>query len=146
MLSLPPIHVLMLIAAIKAAYLVDLGPKLLDRPAVLVGLLPLGIGVWLLVSARRAFARAKTTVMTFDPPNRLVTTGPFAFSRNPMYLGFFLVLVGAAVLAGYAVGFIAPLIFFVLAQAWYIPFEERAASAAFGGDYDSYRAVTRRWL
>lgn len=146
MLSLPPVHVLLLIAGIKAAFLAELGPQLLDRPAVLVGLLPFGVGFWLLVSARRAFVRAKTTVMTFDRPNRLVTGGPFAFSRNPMYLGFLLVLIGAAILAGYAVGFIAPLIFFVLAQAWYIPFEERAASAAFGGDYDAYRAATRRWL
>ena len=146
MLSLPPIHVLLLIAGVKAAFLTELGPKLLDRPAVLVGLVPLAVGIWLLVSARHAFARARTTVMTFDPPTRLVTSGPFSFTRNPMYLGFLLVLLGAALLAGYAVGFLAPLIFFVLAQAWYIPFEERAAAAAFGGDYDRYRAATRRWL
>lgn len=146
MLSLPPVHVIVLIVAIKAVFLSDLGPQIMDRPAVLTGLVPFALGLYLLIAARRAFRRARTTVMTFDNPDRLVTAGPFAFSRNPMYLGFVLVLLGIALLAGYAVGFLAPLIFFLLASFWYIPFEERAAARAFGADYASYRARTRRWI
>lgn len=146
MLALPPIHVIVLIIAIKAVFLADLGPQLLDRPAVLIGLIPLIAGLYLLVSARLAFRRAKANVMTFGTPDRLVTDGPFAFSRNPMYLGFLLLLSGMALLAGYAAGFIAPLVFFLFASFWYIPFEERAAARAFGHEYARYRAQTRRWV
>ncbi|PHR20101.1 MAG: S-isoprenylcysteine methyltransferase [Hoeflea sp.] len=146
MLSLPPVHVLLLVILIKAIFLAGFGPQVLDRPEVLWGLVPLIAGLWLLVSARLAFLRSKTTIMTFDRPEKLVTSGPFAFTRNPMYLGFLLLLIGAAVLAGYAAGIVAPLMFFVLARFWYIPFEERAAEEAFGSEYAAYRARTRRWI
>ena len=57
-------------------------------------------GVALAIAAERAFKRAGTAVLPFTEPSAVVTTGPFAFSRNPMYLGMMLCLVGWAILLG----------------------------------------------
>ena len=84
--------------------------------------------------------------MTFDTPRNLVTTGLFAWSRNPMYLGFTLVLLAAALAVNMWLALLGPLAFFLAAQFWYVPFEERAARETFGVAYEIYAARTRRWV
>ena len=83
---------------------------------------------------------------TFATPDRLVTTGPFRLSRNPMYLGFVLILLAAAFASNAAWALLAPLVFIAVANTWYIPFEERRLHKAFGPDYEAYRSATRRWI
>lgn len=99
-----------------------------------------------LAGARVQFARRDCEIMTFATPRNLVTTGLFAVSRNPMYLGFSLLLLAAALAANSLPALLAPLAFFLAAHLWYIPTEERAARAAFGPAYDAYAARTRRWI
>jgi protein-S-isoprenylcysteine O-methyltransferase Ste14 len=65
-----------------------------------LGLLLILGGVALAVASERAFQRAGTAVLPFTEPSALVTTGPFVFTRNPMYLGLVLCLLGWAVLLG----------------------------------------------
>lgn len=103
-------------------------------------------GLVLLGGARVQFARRDCEIMTFASPRNLVTTGLFAVSRNPMYLGFSLLLLAAALASNSLPAFLAPLAFFLAAHLWYIPTEERAARAAFGPAYDAYAARTRRWV
>ena len=105
-----------------------------------------GLGVLLLIGARIQFARSGSEIMTFATPRSLVTTGLFRYSRNPMYLGFTLLLVGAALAVNTWCALLAPIVFFAAAQYWYIPAEESAARAAFGPDYEAYLARTRRWF
>jgi len=76
----------------------------------------------------------------------LVSDGLFRWSRNPMYLGFVLLLLGIAILLGTATPFAGPLIFAIVADRWYIGFEERAMRQKFGADYEAYRRRTRRWI
>ena len=101
-------------------------------------LLIAGVG-WLLL-------RHGTEVHTFGTPRKLVTSGPFRFSRNPIYLGFLLGLLGAWIYLGSVSPVVGPLVFFWVANAWYIPFEEQKLQQAFGGAYDRYRKSVRRWL
>ena len=62
----------------------------------------------LAVAGERAFKRAGTAVLlAFSEPSAVVTGGPFAFTRNPMYLGLVLCLLGWAVLLGSLVPFIS---------------------------------------
>lgn len=103
-------------------------------------------GLALLIAGRRAFSIADTNINTFDKPTRLVTNGVFAVSRNPMYLGFLLTLLGVSVLTFEPLTLIAPAIFWAASSAWYIPFEERAAATAFGDAYQDYCRRTRRWI
>lgn len=109
-------------------------------PALLVlGLLfPLSGGVM--------FLRRRINIKTFDPPGGLVTSGMFRFSRNPMYLGFTLSLCGAALWVGKLTSLLFVLVFWIAANWWYIPFEERLMRQRFGDDYEWYTRRVRRWL
>jgi protein-S-isoprenylcysteine O-methyltransferase Ste14 len=88
----------------------------------------------------------KGTPAPFDPPRRLVVTGPYRYLRNPMYLGAVLALAGAALfyssvaLLAYAVLFLSAAHFFVLG------YEEPTLTRLFGEDYHAYRTRVRRWL
>jgi protein-S-isoprenylcysteine O-methyltransferase Ste14 len=103
-------------------------------------------GMGLLASARLQFARARTNIYTFDEPGQLVTSGVFRWSRHPMYLGFTLVLLGWALLLGSAPALGLAGVFAVIADRWYIAFEERWMRSKFGPAYEAYAARTRRWF
>lgn len=120
--------------------------SLLSWPLNLAGLLPVGAGFVLASSHARLFRRIGTNIDTFGEPGKLVTTGCFARSRNPMYLGMVIFLGGVALLLGSLSPWIGPVVFGVLVQWVYIPWEERMLAAKFGADYDLYRRRTRRWI
>ena len=95
-----------------------------------------------------AFLRAKTTLHPEDPSKttKLVVTGTYAISRNPMYLSLLLLLIAwTAYLANIAAA--APLPFFVAyLNRFQIKPEERALASRFGSEYETYRRRVRRWL
>jgi protein-S-isoprenylcysteine O-methyltransferase Ste14 len=142
----PPTLFLLLLSAMAA---LSWGLPL-ARPAPLLlrvlGLLPLGVGLGLTVAGSRLFERVGTNICTWDDPARFVRTGPFAYTRNPMYLGFLVALVGLAMLLGTASAFVGPGAFWAAAEWVYIPYEERRMAARFGAEYDAYRRRVRRWL
>lgn len=111
-----------------------------------LGLVVAGLGVVLTAWALRLFARRGTTHNPYGTPSVLVATGPFRVSRNPMYLGLTLVLLGIAVMAGAPLLFLAPLAFFLTMHAVFVPREERALERALGPEYLAYRRRVRRWL
>jgi protein-S-isoprenylcysteine O-methyltransferase Ste14 len=79
-------------------------------------------------------------------PRRLVTTGPFRFSRNPLYLAQLLTLLGIA-LAMNSTWFVAATILqLVLLDRLIVVREERVIRSTFGAEYDAYTARVRRWL
>ena len=86
------------------------------------------------------------TPAPFDPPRRLVVSGPYRWMRNPMYLGAVVALMGAGLfyesvaLAGYGV------LFFALAHVFVRAYEEPTLGRTFGAAYDAYRHRTGRWL
>ena len=84
--------------------------------------------------------------MPFKEADKLVTQGPFRYSRNPMYLGLGLVLTGTWLLLGALSCVLGVLIFLVVADCWYIRSEERMLQRKFGPAFDAYRARTRRWI
>ncbi|MCC5825632.1 isoprenylcysteine carboxylmethyltransferase family protein [Alkalimonas sp.] len=94
------------------------------------------------------FRRANTTV---DPryPERsrqLVTDGLFQFSRNPMYLGFVLLLIALCFWLHSLSGFLGLPLFVLWLHYWQIVPEERALSERFGDAWQHYCQQTRRWL
>jgi len=120
--------------------------NLFDTPARLGGFAVIAAGLGIQAVAAGQFVRARTNLHAFGDPDRLVTDGLFALSRNPMYLGFVLTLAGAALLLNTVSALAGPVVFFLVANAWYIPREERLAEAIFGDAYRAYRARVRRWL
>lgn len=113
------------------------------RPAGFAAILA---GLILLAVARLQFARAKTNILTFDEPGQLVTGGAFRVSRHPMYLGFALVLVGLALTLRSLPALCIAAGFVLIADRWYIAFEERWLRVKFGEAYEAYARRTRRWL
>jgi protein-S-isoprenylcysteine O-methyltransferase Ste14 len=94
------------------------------------------------------FKRARTTINPFKPENStaLVTSGIFRFTRNPMYVGLTLVLLGWAAFLCSAWALLGPIIFVLYISRFQIAPEERVLSAKFGGMYTEYKAQVRRWL
>jgi protein-S-isoprenylcysteine O-methyltransferase Ste14 len=119
---------------------------MLPFPYNLVGIPVLVGGGAILVMASGRFRRLQTNINTFRDPDILVTDGLFAVSRNPMYLGFVLTLLGVAMLSSAASSLGVVAIFFLVTHFWYIPFEERAAEARFGEAYLAYKRKVRRWI
>jgi protein-S-isoprenylcysteine O-methyltransferase Ste14 len=106
------------------------------------------IGVALGAAGLIEFRRAQTTVNPMDPSSTstLVTSGVYRFTRNPMYLGFALVLLAWSVfLSNAAMLLVVAGFIFYLTHFQIVP-EERALERAFGADFRAYRAVVRPWF
>jgi protein-S-isoprenylcysteine O-methyltransferase Ste14 len=143
---LPPVLVVILLVLMAAANRWWPAPAWLPSAARAWSLVPIAAGVALLVIARVQFARQRTNIYTFDEPGALVTDGVFAISRHPMYLGFALVLLGAAIGFGSVAALLIALAYLPLADRFYVAFEERWLQRKFGQDYADYRRRVRRWL
>lgn len=103
-------------------------------------------GLALMAWAARTMLSARTTVMPGRRPDALVTSGPFRFSRNPIYLGDLIVLAGLMLALDAPLGLVmVPGFGRLLAQRFIGP-EEEMASAAFGTEYADYKARVRRWI
>lgn len=110
------------------------------------GIVLIGFGLILALGAAAQLALAGTTVIPRRTPSSLVTSGLFAWSRNPIYLADLILLLGAilwldAVLA-------LPLLagFAWLIQTRFIRDEEARLTLAFGPEFDLWAARTRRWF
>lgn len=143
---LPPVLLSLALALMwAAANVLPLAPlpvwlgRALGVPLVVAGVLVAAIG-------RAQFARARTNIHTFRDPDVLVTDGLFGLTRNPMYLGFAMVALGAAVLLAALSAVVTAAAFVMVTDRWYIRHEEQALRRVFGERYERYAAGTRRWL
>ena len=94
------------------------------------------------------FLRANTTINPLKPASTtsLVVSGIYRITRNPMYLGLLLILLGWATLLANGVAYLlAPLFVFYITRFQIVP-EERMLLAKFGADFAAYQARVRRWL
>src|SRR5206468_3987968 len=96
-------------------------------------------GIWLILWAAHLFRRAGTTIKPFADSSTLVKRGPYRLSRNPIYLGLTLALVGVALLLGTASPWIVIPAFVFVIDRRFILFEEAALRKTFGSEYRSYR-------
>jgi len=145
-LRLPPS--LFVLAAALMALLDRLLPiaQLCQHPLRWLGLLLVALGLAIARWHARLFARIGTNLQTFGEPDTLTREGLFAYSRNPMYLGFVLALCGLAIALGSLTPWLPVLTYTVLLDRWHIRFEEAALARCFGADYATYRSQVRRWL
>jgi protein-S-isoprenylcysteine O-methyltransferase Ste14 len=103
-------------------------------------------GIVLLILAIQAFRRASTNVQTRKPSTTIVEAGPYKYSRNPIYVGMALMLVGIGLAVGSAWTILMVVPFLGIIRTGVIAREERYLAAKFGGAYDSYRSRVRRWI
>ncbi len=107
----------------------------------LIGVTIIGIGGFV-------FKREKTTVNPMFPERAtfLVTTHIYRYSRNPMYVGFFLWLLASFLYIGNYLNIILLPFYIVLVNKLYIIPEEVALKNLFGKDFDEYKGKVRRWV
>jgi protein-S-isoprenylcysteine O-methyltransferase Ste14 len=106
----------------------------------------LSFGAILAVWSRRTLESAGTNVNPSLPATTLVVTGPFGFSRNPMYLARTLLYLGLALLANALCVLVLLVPLLLVMNYGVIKREERYLEAKFGEAYRRYRAAVRRWL
>ena len=138
----------LLIAMLEMFTIHFLFPGLLIIPLFynLLGIIPMLLGVALNLVADGAFHKFNTTVKPFQESSSLVTNGVYRISRNPMYLGFVLILIGIAVLLRSLTPFLIILAFGIWVQRKFITVEERMLAEKFGAEWLAFRKRTRRWL
>jgi len=143
---LPPAYLGMALLAMVALHLVAPVASIPTFDVRLAGLAPLAAGIALNLAADRAFKKRGTTVKPFERSTALVTAGVLTLSRNPMYLGMVLILLGVALLLGSAAPFAVVALFALALDRRFIRVEERMLADAFGDDWRAYRRRVRRWL
>jgi protein-S-isoprenylcysteine O-methyltransferase Ste14 len=104
------------------------------------------IGVALMAAGIRNFVRAATPVPTNQPTRTLVTTGLHGWTRNPIYLGMFLIYVGLGVAAHGAWVLVLTLPLAILIRYGVVAREEVYLERRFGNAYLDYKQSVRRWL
>ncbi|MCZ8500804.1 isoprenylcysteine carboxylmethyltransferase family protein [Vibrio lentus] len=144
---LPPILFLIFVMSMSLICWWLGSPHHMLYPYNLAGLVVIGVGFLLAMSGKRLFKKRNTNIMTFDEPTLLVTEGVYKYTRNPMYLGLVVSLLGFAILTGAAnSSFLLTAIFVLVTDRWYIKFEEQMMRDKFGQDYEDYCRKVRRWI
>jgi protein-S-isoprenylcysteine O-methyltransferase Ste14 len=104
------------------------------------------VGIILDFWAIQEFRKARTPLAENQKPATLVKSGPYAHSRNAIYLGYVLILVGFAAVAQSVTAFIGPIVLFLALNFITIPDEEQILSDEFGAEYLSYKEKVGRWF
>jgi protein-S-isoprenylcysteine O-methyltransferase Ste14 len=142
LIDTPPVWLLgcIVLAWAQARFL-----PLWPAPAPLPGAVVIAAGIALFLWAGVQFRRHRTSIVPRERPRALLTTGPYALSRNPIYLADALILGGLA-LRWDAGGLLLVAGFVALISGRFIAGEEALCRAAFGAQWDAYAAGVRRWL
>jgi len=144
--TIPPVYflaalLLMLLLAnlLPLVHLVYVPLRICGGVIILAGLILTATGAW-------TFKRADTPVRPFEQATTLVTAGVYRYTRNPMYLGLLIMLIGAWIALGkLSPLLIIPVFFFVIREGFVLP-EEEFLEKIFGDQYRNYRSRVRRWV
>lgn len=128
---------------LQLVWQVRLLPRVAGTP---LGVLAVLTAIALFLFAVRTFRAAGTPIPGNRPTTTIVRTGPYRFSRNPIYLAFSLLQLGIALWLGSLWLLVTLIAALALMSIVVIPREERYLESRFPSDYSSYKASVRRWL
>ena len=143
---MPPTYLLIAIVLVLAIHFVFPGIKIVPVPWNPLGIVPLAFGIALNLIADKAFHQAETTVKPFEESSALLTTGVFQITRNPMYLGYVLILIGVAPIVRSVTPYAVIVVFAILMDRVFIRVEEQMLEHTFGPAWSEYAAKVRRWI
>ena len=142
----PPLIVLVLIVSI---YFSSKKIDLINIPMQLeISIFILSAGILIFINPVLQFVKSKTTVnpIQFEEVNKLVTSGIFKYSRNPMYLGMLMIVLSTSIFYLNVYSILTPLLFILWINKFQIKREEEFLIEKFGDEYLSYKKKTRRWI
>lgn len=142
----PPRIAITLLVVAAAAQLLLPAPwlRLPASSSTGIALALLGLGVML--RAWWLFRRYDTAICPTAVTTRLITGDVYRLTRNPMYLGIVLMLLGLAIAAGWVLVYAAAMVFFLIIDYVFCPYEETRLARKFGNTFNRYRQRVRRWL
>jgi protein-S-isoprenylcysteine O-methyltransferase Ste14 len=148
MLNVPPPVSSLAYVLIAAALSYLAGwPRIPGLPLVPLAVLLVVAGIGLSVAGAVLFRHEGTEINPTSVTNRkFVISGPFRFTRNPMYLGLVIVTFGIALWIGAWPMFLVPIAVFATTNWVHIPFEEAKMRRQFGAEFDAYVSRVRRWI
>ena len=114
----------------------------------LISIFILSIGILILLNPVLKFKKSKTTInpIKFKKVNKLVISGIYKYSRNPMYLGLLMIVISSSIFYLNIYSILTPLFFYIWINRFQIKREEIFLTEKFGEDYLSYKKKTRRWI
>ena len=115
-------------------------------PSRIAGIALVVLGGAIIAWGAKTMRAAGTNIDPSQPALALVTTGPFRFSRNPLYLANVIIYIGTTLVVDALWPFVLLVPLIALLEWGVIRREERYLSRIFGAPYDAYRARVRRWL
>ncbi|MCB9848259.1 MAG: isoprenylcysteine carboxylmethyltransferase family protein [Phycisphaeraceae bacterium] len=143
---IPPAWFLIAVAIMTAMALLLPGPAWIGSPERFLGVVVIAVGLAMVGLSIPSFVRLRTPIHPDHTPNALIRTGMYRFTRNPIYLGMTIALLGIAVVLGVAKPLPVPFLFAFVVGRLFIRREEANLHAEFGKAYDDYRARVRRWI
>lgn len=117
-------------------------PRLAIAAGIGLGIIALAVDAWAMVTMRTR----RTNVLPTKPALALVSTGPFRYSRNPIYLGNVLLLIAAGLISSYGIFIVLAVLNAIILDRVQIRAEETHLKARFGHEWDEYRSSVRRWI
>jgi protein-S-isoprenylcysteine O-methyltransferase Ste14 len=118
----------------------------IPRPYNYLGVLLMILALVLMTRASSLFRKSGNSFGLKEGGAVLIISGPFRFSRNPIYLSMLMWQTGLAVLLGSLIVFLFPILLFLLANFLVIPREEKDLEQKLGQQYYEYKQSVRRWL
>lgn len=113
---------------------------------IFIGTLLLLLGLFFRIWASIVFFEAEIKHLSKKPQAKLITTGPFALSRNPLYLGIIFIVSSSALIVGSITGIIASIILFIILDIHTRYIDEQRLEAVFTKEYIAYKSKVSRWL
>jgi protein-S-isoprenylcysteine O-methyltransferase Ste14 len=142
----PPILVLILVSS---NYFSSKKIDLIHLPNQdLISIIILLIGILILINPIFKFIKSKTTIdpIKFKKVNKLIISGIYKYSRNPMYLGLLMIVISTSIFFLNIFSITTPFLFYCWINRFQIKREEIFLTEKFGEEYMSYKIKTRRWI
>ena len=114
----------------------------------LISIIILLIGILIVINPIFKFIKSKTTIdpIKFKKVNKLIISGIYKYSRNPMYLGLLMIVISTSIFFLNIFSITTPLLFYCWINRFQIKREEIFLTEKFGEEYMSYKIKTRRWI
>ena len=142
-LSFPPVITL---ACLGMQFILYMMLPLEVNLSLLLGLILLIGSMALIVMAFKELQNYQTTYIPDGEPEKLVKTGPFKLTRNPIYLGMFGILIASSFLMQSISAILIPILFLSIIENTWIPHEEEKLKEKFPDEWEEYISSTKRWL
>lgn len=142
----PPVYLLLTLIAMVALHWFVPIVSLVPAPYRYGGIALIVAGFAVSAPAAGLFRKLGTPLKPFEESTVVVTSGMFRFTRNPMYLGMVVGLLGIAILLGSLAAFLPVPMFVAIIHFQFIVHEERFMEELFGAEYLAYKRKVRRWI